>query len=115
MTNVRRVTTGMMAFAALLGAETANATEAWASHRHVTYLYPAGDGFTFGLDGDQIGANPCGNRFFLPLSQAGDAYDAIVSTIMTAFTAGYFVDAAYDTEIPDGCNFIINLVVVTKS
>ena len=102
-----------LACALLASSGLANAAEAWTTARHVTYLYPNGGGFIFMLDGSAIGPANCQNRFKVPLSAPG--YDAIVSSIITAFAGGFTVDANYDDTTLAGCDAIVNRVLVARS
>ncbi|MDP5278335.1 hypothetical protein Q9Q95_05305 [Sphingomonas sp. DG1-23] len=92
----------------------ANAQEGWAQERKVVSLYPHANGFTFVLSGARVNVgSPCeDNRMILPLSAQN--YDAIVSSIMTAFTSGYVIDAAYDTSSITSCDTVVNRVVVYR-
>jgi hypothetical protein len=94
----------------------ARAADAWASPRKVTTIYPRGDGFTFTLDGPAIGGSPspCGNRMFLPLAQAGNAYGAITAAIITAFSMNLNIAVAYDNATLNQCDIIINRVEVYR-
>jgi hypothetical protein len=96
-----------------LSVEPARAAEAWAGNRHITYVYPHAGGFTFNYDGAIEATNQaCGNRSLLPI--AAPNYQAIVSALITAFTAGYVVDINYDDSTRGSCDMIINRIVVKK-
>ena len=92
----------------------ASAQEGWAQERKVISLYPHANGFTFVLSGARVNiGSPCdSNRMILPLSAPN--YEAIVSSIMTAFTAGYAIDVAYDSASITSCDTIVNRVVVYR-
>jgi hypothetical protein len=92
----------------------ASAQDAWAQERKVTSLYPHAMGFTFVLSGTRVNiGSPCeNNRMVLPLSAPN--YDAIVSSIVTAFSSGYVIDVAYDASSITSCETIANRVVVYR-
>lgn len=112
--NMSGLAKGMIAGALLASGGIAQAQQAWTGPRHVTAIYPHSGGFVFNLDGAWIGPAACGNRFYLPMASAGASYDAIVATLITAFSAGYWVDANYDVSTINTCDIIINRVIVTK-
>lgn len=109
---LRAVLTGLALVIATPGI--ASAQEGWALERKVSSLYPHANGFTFVLSGDRVNVgSPCeANRMILPLSSPN--YDAIVSSIITAFTSGYAIDAAYDASSITSCETVVNRVVVYR-
>ncbi|MDP5278216.1 hypothetical protein Q9Q95_04710 [Sphingomonas sp. DG1-23] len=98
--------------AAMPGA--ANAQDAWAMQRKILYLYPTAGGFSFKLDGAQVNpGSPCdANRMILPLGAPN--YDAIIGSIMLAFSSNYVVDVAYDSSTVSSCDTVVNRVVVYR-
>jgi hypothetical protein len=92
----------------------ARAQDTWAQERKVTSLYPHAGGFTFVLSGPRVTVgSPCEpNRMILPLSAPN--YDAIVSSIVTAFSSGYVLDVAYDASTITACDTVVNRVVVYR-
>ena len=108
-----RAWTGAIVAGVLLATSgAASAAEAWTTARRITHLYPNAGGLIFMLDGPSIGPPNCENRFKVPLSAAG--YDAIVSTIITAFAGNFTVDANYDDTTLAGCDAIVNRVLVAR-
>lgn len=92
----------------------ARAQDSWAQERKVTSLYPHAAGFAFVLSGARVNiGSPCeANRMILPLTAPN--YDAIVSSIMTAFSSGYAIDVAYDASSITNCETIANRVIVYR-
>ncbi|GAA0464067.1 hypothetical protein GCM10009096_00660 [Parasphingorhabdus litoris] len=88
------------------------AASQWTGNRKITEIYPHASGFIYQLDGAQINDPSCNeNRLYIPITAAN--YDAIVSSLITAFTSKYSVNSNYDDSTASSCQAVVNRVRVT--
>ncbi len=95
-------------------ASPALAASQWVSQRHILYLYPDELGMTFKLDGDRINiGSPC-ESIRIWISKSSSNYDAIVSTLPTAFAMNVIVDVNYDDATITSCHTVANHLVAYR-
>ncbi|MEP2103956.1 MAG: hypothetical protein ABJP02_17655 [Parasphingorhabdus sp.] len=98
--------------ALLLISSGAQAASEWTGNRKITSIYPYPTGFIFEVDGPKVNDPGCnGNRLNLPITAAN--YDAIVSSLITAFSAQYNVSANFNNTTTSSCQAVINRVQIT--
>ena len=90
------------------------AADASANNRHLIYIYPHSGGFSLKYDGANESTNVAcePNRSILPIGAPN--YQAIVSTLITAFAGSYLVDVVFDDTTRGSCEMTINRVLVKK-
>ncbi len=109
---IERCTKMILIFASILvPLVPAEAAEAWANNRKVTFLYPRDYGYVFQFDGATINpGSPCEANRVVILTQPN--FDSMVATLISAFLNQLRIDVNYDDTTITTCETKVNRIIV---